>query len=254
MENLKNILFQLKTLGCSGIKVSLEDEGALMNELITMRYLTASVELELSVKIGGCEAKNDIMNCIDLCADTMVAPMIESDFALQKYLSAIAKYNYKNKKGFNLETIEGYNNFSRICNSMTECDSITFGRVDFVSSIGKDRNEVDSDSVYECVSGVFEKSKEKGLLCNMGGAINIHSKGFINRLLCRELLDYFETRYIIFDCKQVNMENYETCIYYANVFEVEWLLFIREKYLISANKDVMRIEMIQNRIDNNMFH
>ena len=56
MDNLQKILLQLKDLGCSGIKISYEDEGALLNEMITMRYLTSSVGLGLSVKIGGCEA------------------------------------------------------------------------------------------------------------------------------------------------------------------------------------------------------
>jgi hypothetical protein len=62
MDKLQNILLTLKDLGCSGIKVSFEDEGALHNEIITMRNLTANVGLELSVKIGGCEAKTIIIN------------------------------------------------------------------------------------------------------------------------------------------------------------------------------------------------
>ena len=86
MDKLQNILFTLKELGCCGIKVSFEDEGALHNEIITMRNLTANVGLELSVKIGGCEAKRDIIDCIDLNCDTIVAPMIESEFALKKFL------------------------------------------------------------------------------------------------------------------------------------------------------------------------
>ena len=66
VENLKTILTKLKNLGCSGIKVSFEDEGALLNEMITMRYLTGCTGLGLSVKIGGCEAKRDIVECIDI--------------------------------------------------------------------------------------------------------------------------------------------------------------------------------------------
>jgi len=34
MEHLQKILFKLKDLGCSGVKISYEDEGALLNEII----------------------------------------------------------------------------------------------------------------------------------------------------------------------------------------------------------------------------
>ena len=43
MEALQTILLNLKEFGCSGIKVSFEDEGALYNEIISMRNLTTSV-------------------------------------------------------------------------------------------------------------------------------------------------------------------------------------------------------------------
>jgi len=56
MEELKEILINLKEMGACGIKISFEDEGALYNEIISMRNLTSSVGVQLSVKIGGCEA------------------------------------------------------------------------------------------------------------------------------------------------------------------------------------------------------
>ena len=88
MDNLQKILFQLKDLGCSGVKISYEDEGALLNEIISMRYLTTLAGLGLSIKIGGCEAKRDIVDCIDIGCDTIVAPMIESSFSLRKFLNS----------------------------------------------------------------------------------------------------------------------------------------------------------------------
>ena len=63
MEKIREILSTLKSMGCSGIKISFEDEGALLNEVISMRKLTSSIGVELSVKIGGCEAKRDIVEC-----------------------------------------------------------------------------------------------------------------------------------------------------------------------------------------------
>ena len=248
MNGLKLILNDLKIMGCSGIKISFEDEGAQLNEIMTMRYLTAVVGLELSIKIGGCEAKRDIKECMDIHCDTIVAPMIESEFTLKKYIGSLQSCNYKGKKSFNLETITGYHSFNEYFLYLDNIDSITVGRVDFVSSISETRDYANSDMMYNYVSDIFTKSKEQGLLCNLGGAISIDSKEFIIKLISAGILDYFETRYVIFKVKDVAILDYQRMIYYANLFEVEWMKYIQARYMNHANKDNTRIEMIQDRI------
>ena len=251
MENLQKILSKLKDLGCSGIKISYEDEGALLNEVITMRYLTTFVGVKLSIKIGGCEAKRDIVDCINLNTDTIVAPMVESAFALKKFANSLKVYNYNCEKGFNLETIQAYKSLEEISNEFNLVDFVTLGRVDFVSSLNKDRNFVNSEEMLEIVSNVFEKAREKNIKCYLGGAISIESKDFIGKLLDKNLLDKFETRYIIFDTSKINFENFNELLYWANVFEVEWLKLISNRYNLLFNKDTNRIKMIEERINNN---
>ena len=251
MEKLEQILLNLKSLGCSGIKVSFEDEGALLNEIISMRKLTSTVDLELSIKIGGCEAKRDIVDSIDLVCDTIVAPMIESDFALNKFLKSLDAYHYKGKKGFNLETINGFNNLSLISNKLDKLDFLTFGRVDFVSSLDKDRDFVDTEEMYDLVYSSFKIAREKRIMCYLGGAVSINSKEFINNLYKENLLDKFETRYIIFDAHKIDFNNFEKLLYLANVFEVEWLRYISIRYQSHADKDAKRIKMIDERISKN---
>ena len=165
MENLKEILSKLKHLGCSGIKISYEDEGALLNEMITMRYLTAFVGVNLSIKIGGCEAKRDIVDCLNLNTDTIVAPMVESAIALKKFANSLQVYNYNGEKGFNLETIQAYKSLEEISNEFNLVDFVTLGRVDFVSSLNKDRNFVNSEEMLEIASNIFEKAREKNIKC-----------------------------------------------------------------------------------------
>ena len=251
MENLKEILSKLKHLGCSGIKISYEDEGALLNEMITMRYLTAFVGVNLSIKIGGCEAKRDIVDCLNLNTDTIVAPMVESAFALKKFANTLKVYNYNGEKGFNLETIQAYKSLEEISNEFNLVDFVTLGRVDFVSSLNKDRNFVNSEEMFEIVSNVFEKAREKNIKCYLGGAISIESKEFIGKLIDKNLLDKFETRYIIFDTSKINFENFNDLLYWANVFEVEWLKLISNRYNLLFNKDTNRIKMIEERINAN---
>jgi hypothetical protein len=251
MEYLKEILSKLKHLGCSGIKISYEDEGALLNEMITMRYLTAFVGVNLSIKIGGCEAKRDIVDCLNLNTDTIVAPMVESAFALKKFANSLKVYNYNGGKGFNLETIQAYKSLEEISNEFNLVDFVTLGRVDFVSSLNKDRNFVNSEEMFEIVSNVFEKAREKNIKCYLGGAISIESKEFIGKLIDKNLLDKFETRYIIFDTSKINFENFNDLLYWANVFEVEWLKLISNRYNLLFNKDTNRIKMIEERINAN---
>lgn len=249
MEELKRILKELKNIGASGIKISFEDEGALLNEMITMRYLTATSGLEMSVKIGGCEAKRDIVECIDLCSDSIVAPMVESKFSLYKFIQSVKQYNYKGKIGFNLETISSYNSLEELNELFDNIDFVTFGRVDFVGSLDKTREFVDSDEIYEIVKNVFTYTKSKNKKCYLGGAISIKSINFIRKLLENNLLDKFETRYIIFNAKDII--DFDYALYLANIFEVEWMKYVSNKYNEHSIKDRKRIKMIEDRLENN---
>lgn len=251
MDNLQKILFQLKHLGCCGIKISYEDEGALLNEMITMRYLTASVGLELSIKIGGCEAKRDIVDCMNISCDSIVAPMVESGFALNKFAKSLKQYNYNGEKGFNLETINAYKNLEEISSEFSCIDYVTVGRVDFVGSLKKDRSYVNNDAMLDMVKAVFIEAKKQNKKCYLGGAISIDSKNFIKNLIDYSLLDKFETRYVIFDVKSINFEDLSNLLYWANVFEVAWLKFISDRYGKLFNKDVERIRMMEDRINAN---
>lgn len=248
MNKLQEILSVLKKMGCSGIKVSFEDEGALHNEIISMRNLTTSVGLELSVKIGGCEAKREIVDCIDLNCDTIVAPMVESKFSLEKFLKSLDAYKCDKKRGFNLETIKAYENLEELSTLFNKVDFVTVGRVDFAGSLNKDRDFVDSPEMFEMVENVFKKAREENTMCYMGGAVSINSKDFIERLIEKNLLDKFETRYIIYDVKSIDIKDLDKLLYWGNVFEVEWLKFIHLRYSMHANKDIKRIKMIEERI------
>ncbi len=251
MNNIIKILNDLKNIGCCGIKISFEDEGALLNEIISMRTLTSKLNIELSIKVGGCEAKRDIMDCIFLDADSIVAPMIESKFAIGKFIKSLDLYNYKNKKGLNIETINAYNNFGDIKNNLESIDFITFGRVDFISSLDKDREYVENNDIYDYVSNIFKQCREINKKCYLGGAISIKSKNFISQLIDEKLIDKFETRYVIFDINLIDFNEFEKLLYLANLFEVEWLKYISERYSLLANKDIKRIKMIEERININ---
>ena len=80
----------------TGIKQSLEDEGASFNDIKIMKKITSVAKVDLNVKIGGCEAKNDIFICKKIKTNSIVAPMVESEYALRKFIqcASIQKNNF----------------------------------------------------------------------------------------------------------------------------------------------------------------
>ena len=60
-----------------------------------MKKITKKAKLQLNVKIGGCEAKNDIYFCEWLKVNSMVAPMVEFHTLLRKFLQTISRKTNK---------------------------------------------------------------------------------------------------------------------------------------------------------------
>lgn len=78
-------LKELKKLGVSSVKHSTEDGGASFNDITLMRKITRQAGVNLNIKIGGCEAKNDIFFCKRIKVNSIIAPMVESDYALKRF-------------------------------------------------------------------------------------------------------------------------------------------------------------------------
>ena len=116
MKELIKKLKKLKSYNVIGIKQSLEDEGANFDDLKIMRKITRTAKVKLNVKIGGCEAKNDIFFCKKISTDSIVAPMVESEYALKKFIQCAGK-NKKTKLLINLETNLSLVNLPKIINS-----------------------------------------------------------------------------------------------------------------------------------------
>ena len=105
MKNLINNLKELKKFGIKAVKQSLEDEGATFKDIELMRKITLKAGVDLNVKIGGCEAKNDIYFCKQIKVNSIVAPMVESEYALRKFIQVAYDPKDKFTKLFiNIET------------------------------------------------------------------------------------------------------------------------------------------------------
>jgi hypothetical protein len=245
----------IENYGLIGIKTSFEDEGATFNEVIRLKEICNQAKTKLTLKIGGPEASRDIQDSSIIGVKGLVAPMVESAFGLKKFIDCVNSNLDPTvintlQLAINVETIQAYKAIDDILAepNLSSLYGITIGRVDFVSSMGKDRSYVNSPEMLEMVKDTFTKVKKAGLTTNLGGAITMDSYKFLSELYKAGLLDKFETRYAIYDPSKA-LKNLGKALAKGQLFEYEWLMNKRESYQKQADKEIKRIQMIQDRIN-----
>ena len=236
-----------------GIKAEFEAEGTRLEEALRLKEVVTRAGLELTIKVGGCEALKDMYDARSIGACRIVAPMIESPYALTKYLKA-AKMVFPKEEIqevsllANIETIQGFQNFDDMLkiDNIGELDGIVLGRVDMTGSLGLTREDVNSDKLFDITKELFTKAKAKGLECVVGGGVAKESLPFFNRLP-KGLLNRYETRKVIFNCPESLEDDAPNGILKAVGFELMWLKNKRNFYGAIYAEDEHRIHMLEKR-------
>lgn len=228
-KKIVSALKKLRNLGMSGVKLSLEDEGSTFEDLKIMSKITKSLNLNLNIKIGGCEAINDIIFCKSLGPKSIVAPMVESHYALRKFVESVGDKK-KIKLLINIETSSALKNLNKIVKSkyFKMLDGIVIGRSDLARSLNLEKSEVNSIKIFNHVMKNFRKIKKntkKDFLFKMGGSITPASQRFITKLFEKKLLNRIETRNVEFILSEKVIKNLKQIIPQAFIFEIEWLKF-----------------------------
>ena len=237
-----------------GVKAEFEAEGTRMEEALRLKEIVTKAGLELTIKIGGCEAIKDMFEARTIGANTIVAPMIETAYALKKYVNA-TKYVFPQEEWkdvnflINIETITGFNNLDEIMQSgeFKDIDGITLGRVDMTGSMGLSRDDINSDTVFNIAQKIATKTKEYNKQLAIGGGVSSHSLPFFKKLPSNSLTKY-ETRKVIFDAqKALCSDNADNGILKAVGFELMWLRNKREFYGMIFREDETRLELLEKR-------
>lgn len=241
--------------GFIATKAEFEAEGSRLQEILRLLRISNAAGVEISIKIGGCEAISDLNTAKQLGPRYIVAPMIETPFALDKFIAAknnlFSPDELRNTSFlFNVETITTYNNLDAILGiaaSDKGCDGVVFGRVDFAGSLGLGRADIENEAISSRIQVVANHCREVGLDFVVGGAISHTSvpvlKQLLNVYLCR-----FETRKIIFTSESLRTGNCEEALNCAIEFELLWLREKQRQYDIISREDNARIAMLEQRL------
>lgn len=236
--------------GFVGVKAEFEAEGTRREELLRLHDLTRRAGLELIVKIGGCEAVSDLIDCRSYGAEQIVAPMIETAYALSKFIAAKQR-THADDDGcrflFNVETETALKNLPKmLALGATQINGIVFGRVDFTQSCGLDSEAVNGREVTEAILEVARNCAAHDLELVVGGSVSPQSQAALTAIR-RVRLDRFETRKIVFDGAVAESRGYADAIHAAIAFELAWLQNKRDHYQRASQEDASRIAMLEAR-------
>jgi len=237
--------------GVIAIKAEFEAEGSRTDELVMLNEIVFRADMKLYIKIGGCEAVRDLDQCRLLGAAGIMAPMIESPFAMKKYVEASKKVygnEWKNIEWIiNAETKTCHKNLDEILAVGNNfLNTVSIGRVDLSGSMGLSRDEINGDKVFEVTQDIATRCKKAGYKVNFGGGISFDAIPFIQKLY--PLNDRFETRKVVFSA--VNNENeLKEGILKAMQFETLYLKNKCEYYNRMANEDKVRLGMMAERLE-----
>jgi len=179
----------------ASLKGEFEAEGLTREDVAVEVIFAARNNIDYLVKIGGCEAKSDVDYLSRIGVSSLVAPMIESPFAMSKYMGLVEGRGFHHV-GVTIETFIAVDNIEAILDAGVHLNNATVGRSDLTASFKG--SGVDSCETIEKVKIVARAAKKRGLEVTMGGGVNAKTRELLRTdKELAELLDTVETRKVI---------------------------------------------------------
>ncbi len=251
MRKLKNEMVEIlkglkQTHGITAIKASFETEDIQLFELLRIVELAAAADVGIVVKLGGSEALTDIRMARMLGAAAVLGPMIESKFALEKYLELCARTFAPEehvKYLINIETAAGCRRIEDIisAHNVDMLDTVVLGRSDLRSSI--DADDVNAPEVMALARELFTKLKTRSIRCLVGGGITAQTVPFLEEL--DGLVDGFETLKVVFGDYRKAKHDLAGGIQQALGYELKWYQLKQQYYQQRYQEDTKKIDRLE---------
>lgn len=176
----------------SCLKGEFEAEGLPRDTLAAEVVFAARHGVGYLVKIGGCEAKADVRFLQQIGVRQVVAPMIESGFAMQKYMDMLPEGAFDHV-GVTVETRNAVERIEELLDAGTKLTEVTVGRSDLTASFGG--QGVECDATIAMVKQVARAASKRGLPMTMGGTISAATFALLEQdAELRSLVGAVETR------------------------------------------------------------
>lgn len=221
-NDLKQLLCELGRLGAIAVKSEFEEEAADYAQAQILKDTAKECGLKFMLKMGGCSAFRDIKDAKQLDADIIVAPMVESAYALKKFIKGANLYGIADKKlCISIETAQALKNSAEIFQTpeFSQIAAVIFGRTDFGRSMRAGRSFADSDECCGYAKKLCKKLSGYGTKMLAGGTVTPESVDFLKKLCEFENFFGFETRKIVFGKQSIS----QIAILKALEFEILWL-------------------------------
>ena len=198
IQNLRSALYQLaESHFVTGLKTGTEVEDMSFDEIAFLSEVAREI-VPMTVKIGGPEARNDMRQCLSLGVSTVLAPMVETLYALTNFVETSTEILLPHENApalaINIESFTAAQNFDQMLASKAAeaLSQVTIGRSDLSRSM---HLSIDDPEVTATALSVIKKVNNRGLISSLGGGLSLEN---INNLAANLPLFQFNTRHTIF--------------------------------------------------------
>ena len=251
IEGLERKLESLSVrFGAVGVKAEFEAEAAYLQEVALLADIARAAGLRMTLKIGGPEARSDIREASIMGIDRVVAPLIESAFAVQKFLSAIEGVPvgdpWSPELAINVESRAGLNCVNEIVRAAAgSVTSMVIGRTDLLASMGQPISHVDDLSLIPLLEPALKSAADAGMECSIGGTLSFRSLPLLAEL--GNFVSTAETRKVIFPIEVLLGKDGRMALAAAMEFEQAWLEYRLAAFGPARQDDLSRVQILKLR-------
>lgn len=235
------------------LKAGTEIEDMSIAEIQFFREISQSESGEeivpLILKIGGPEARQDMRSALSIGVNTILAPMVESVYALENFVSTAQEIGDEMQKSaslaINLETSLATSNLNDmiLSRAFSSLSQVTIGRGDLSRSM---HLGVDDAEVLNVTTVALKKIHNNGKMTSVGGGIKLQSIDMISRRLPTQR---FNTRHVAIENNSEFRKNAAKSLYEVLAFEIDLYRAMQQEF---PEREVFyrkRVEELERRLE-----